>query len=558
MRIVRSMRRILSSCVLGALGLALFLSCSEDEGLSTLDEEGSLLELSVRVEEPTTKGMIHTNYLPAGSELGLTVTDMSGGNYNGHNYQNIKYTANDHNGGVKWQGSDPVKMTETPGKIVAYYPYRESVNDPKSIPVDVNEQTDWLYSGSMEGFDKTNVKAEMQMQHAQSAVQVSLRRGTYIGTGELTSVSWSGDCLGSSGKLDATTGQFKSIVKSAITKEGSWTLSPAAETFETFVVPTGVTGNLNVELVVDGTTYQASIPSVSLVRSQVYQCKLVVNASSLEVDEVGVVPWTVLNKGSVSYGQTSWKSFPNGVYYVGPDGNYQATASADCIGVALINNERDVRIMIEKYEDKNASYKKTYEDMGLNSSGNLYFYWGYYGKTMNELLGVTDYMQYRNLRESYHEGKLPDQYGNYLNSDPWYRELGLSNSWPKINTAFALADTAGYKYSRYLMQVAVSDGYSNHPKMGQLLKTFLESSDALGYADWYIPTLGQLALLYIYKSDINEALSAIGGTILKGWSSYWSSSEYSVNFSYVVGHSGIIDFLSKNSSYYYVRLVRNV
>lgn len=552
------MRRILSSCVFGALGLALFLSCSEDEGLSTLDEEGSLLELSVRVEEPTTKGMIHTNYLPAGSELGLTVTDMSGGNYNGHNYQNIKYTANDHNGGVKWQGSDPVKMTEIPGKIVAYYPYRESVNDPKSIPVDVNEQTDWLYSGSMEGFDKTNVKAEMQMQHAQSAVQVSLRRGTYIGTGELTSVSWSGDCLGSSGKLDATTGQFKSIVKSAITKEGSWTLSPAAETFETFVVPTGVTGNLNVELVVDGTTYQASIPSVSLVRSQVYQCKLVVNASILEVEEVGVVPWTVLNKGSVSYGQTSWKSFPNGVYYVGPDGNYQATASADCIGVALINNERDVRIMIEKNEYNNASYKKTYEDMGLSSSVPRNFYWGYYGKTVNELLGISDYPLYSQLsdvRGGYTQGYLPDKYNIYTIDTNC---LGLPYSWPTIGSQYAIADTAGWQHSQYLMLVTESDSYTSYPKMGQLLSTFLVSSDALGYDDWYIPALGELALFWIHKTDLNAALEAIGGTLLSD-SGYWSSTELSSGYGWCVGlGGGVVDDDYKYVRYLRVRLVRHL
>ena len=60
--------------------------------------------------------------------------------------------------------------------------------------------------------------------------------------------------------------------------------------------------------------------------------------------------------------------------------------------------------------------------------------------------------------------------------------------------------------------------------MGQLLKTFIASKDALRLFDWFIPACGQLALIYVFMKDINNALQVINGTQLSpGY--YWSSSE---------------------------------
>ena len=79
----------------------------------------------------------------------------------------------------------------------------------------------------------------------------------------------------------------------------------------------------------------------------------------------------------------------------------------------------------------------------------------------------------------------------------------------------------------------------------------------LGIPTEYIPACGQLALFYVYKSDINAALTAIGGTILPA-NNYWSSSEYTANHGwYVALRNGSVDYVNK---YWYdrVRLVRDL
>lgn len=78
-----------------------------------------------------------------------------------------------------------------------------------------------------------------------------------------------------------------------------------------------------------------------------------------------------------------------------------------------------------------------------------------------------------------------------------------------------------------------------------------------GYTDWYIPSCGQLGLIWLNKTDINNALTAIGGTTLTA-SEYWSSSEYSSDHGWFMDLD--IGYEDKYSKYIYnrVRLIRNL
>lgn len=53
-------------------------------------------------------------------------------------------------------------------------------------------------------------------------------------------------------------------------------------------------------------------------------------------------------------------------------------------------------------------------------------------------------------------------------------------------------------------------------------------------ADLYIPTAGQLASMYLYREELNEALKLVRGTPMKE-DVYWSSSEVDAWDSWVVG-----------------------
>ena len=95
--------------------------------------------------------------------------------------------------------------------------------------------------------------------------------------------------------------------------------------------------------------------------------------------------------------------------------------------------------------------------------------------------------------------------------------------------------------------------------MCKVLQTFNAGTygNNQGFTDWYIPAEGQLALIYLNKTAINEALTAIGGTTFSA-DFYWSSSEYSSCDGWYVGFgNGRVDGGDKYNDRR-VRFVRDI
>jgi len=69
--------------------------------------------------------------------------------------------------------------------------------------------------------------------------------------------------------------------------------------------------------------------------------------------------------------------------------------------------------------------------------------------------------------------------------------------------------------------------------------------------DLYIPTVGQLAAMYLFRKELNKALEMVGGTPMKE-DTYWSSSENLAWYSwYVYFNSGYVsNWYNKYYSYY--------
>lgn len=107
---------------------------------------------------------------------------------------------------------------------------------------------------------------------------------------------------------------------------------------------------------------------------------------------------------------------------------------------------------------------------------------------------------------------------------------------------------------------AIIAGYTEHGvsmdarDMCTVLNTF-NTSDS--YNDWYVPACGQLALMYLAKTDINAALAKIGGTAFESYG-YWSSSEYTVYRAwYVDFDNGFVHYYKKDLCGW-VRFIRNL
>jgi len=104
------------------------------------------------------------------------------------------------------------------------------------------------------------------------------------------------------------------------------------------------------------------------------------------------------------------------------------------------------------------------------------------------------------------------------------------SSW----TNGALSDWDGKANSNVLKGVTTGGGsYTSYATAGHVLNTFLASADAKGYDGWYIPSCGQLSLIYMYLISVNNALLAIGGQPLDT-RYYRSSSEHSSNSGWIV------------------------
>ena len=72
-------------------------------------------------------------------------------------------------------------------------------------------------------------------------------------------------------------------------------------------------------------------------------------------------------------------------------------------------------------------------------------------------------------------------------------------------------------------------------------------------ADFYIPTAGQLAAMYLFRAELNKALELVGGTPMKE-ETYCSSSEYNASSSwYVYFNDGYVYGYNYKSNDTYVR-----
>lgn len=236
-----------------------------------------------------------------------------------------------------------------------------------------------------------------------------------------------------------------------------------------------------------------------------------------KVNDMGEIPTKVSQlENDVPYATEDVAS--DGVYAVDASGKLidYNTADSSCLGVALVAGEH--KFMIAK---SNAT-----------DDTNTTLYWG---KNLykNDVAGITNISS---GADYIGEGK---KYGTDFTT--W-------STGPVVDFNGA-ANTA-----------AIIAGYTEHGvsmdarDMCTVLNTFNVSDS---YNDWYIPACGQLALMYLAKTDINAALAKIGGTAFES-NYYWSSSEsgaypaWRVNF-----NDGLVNSSSKNN-YCRVRFVRDI
>ena len=227
--------------------------------------------------------------------------------------------------------------------------------------------------------------------------------------------------------------------------------------------------------------------------------------SQLENNSNYITKTEVFNSYQVkgNYALESDIEIENGVYAVTADGKLidYNTADTTAIGVALVAGEH--KFMIAKSD-------------ATNDGSNYYLYWT---KNASDLLLLTNC---RNADDTNDSGYLPKSDGTYQSTP------NLSSDFTTWE-AGALSDFNGKDNT-----IVITAASSNAKDMCAVLNTFNAATDGsnAGKNDWYVPACGQLALMHLNKTEINAALTKIGGTKL--YDCYWSSSEKSSNWAWCV------------------------
>ena len=74
--------------------------------------------------------------------------------------------------------------------------------------------------------------------------------------------------------------------------------------------------------------------------------------------------------------------------------------------------------------------------------------------------------------------------------------------------------------------------------------------DGASNLQWYLPAMGELGYLMPRFNEINSVITALGGVAVNGSNCFWSSSEYSSNYAYLLNTEyGFVNDSGKNYTY---------
>ena len=477
-----------------------FTACNSEEALPN---QGNQLQLSFGVNAPESRAIHKDATLPDNSPVGVKLDGYA-------DYANLVYKGTTTGGTQSWaltEGS--VTLTDTKGTIYAYWPYSSTTSiDAIDVDMKAADQTDWLYATPVTGICEDKAEAAVTMNHAAANINVTINKGTYLGSGAISNITLQSDGIALGGTFNAAqaTPDYTAFEDEGKPLSRGLSTTTGAAT-DIMVVPTGASAAITFTATIDGIQFTATSAAVKLEKgnSYVYTLNLSDISTYMTIGSFAVKTWTGVTGETLPLVKYDAWNIANGVYAVSADGKPVAVADADesCIAVALITANQ--RIMIAKADATDGTNTK--------------FYWGYEFNNIdiNNIINFSD----KTIAQTDYNGKANTE---------------------AIITAYA----------------AVGKNMNNRD-MCKVLETFNATEEAAGREhDWYVPALGQLYEIYTNRAEINAALTNIGGTAFAS-DNYWSSSEKD-NLNawgvYFRNGSGMTDAYKTNTGY--VRTVRDI
>ena len=276
---------------------AMFTACTDDDTIVQSDK--APLQISVSAKAPAvSRTIIDGSSLPDGSHIGVSVFDADGGDYDGQDYFNLKYTAAGEGEGQSWSTTTPASLSTTMAVVAAYFPYIENDDlDLTTVPVETASQTDYMYSGAVAGANMSSPEVTLNMSHALANIHVNIKKGTYTGTGEVSQMAVKAAAFATSATMNVFDGTLDNIdgKGAEFTQKITDAVISAGMVEQDFlVVPDGSSesGNISLSVTVDGKKFTAGIDyDEAFQQGYTYTYNLTLNNEDLKVEAVEVLPW---------------------------------------------------------------------------------------------------------------------------------------------------------------------------------------------------------------------------------------------------------------------------
>ena len=277
------------------------MSCS-DEIEQTVAQGSTPLEIAAVMDgyaDEDTKALVTGTSFPASTAIGVKVLNSSGSAYDGQTYKNIKFTSTGTGSSQTWAGASTVYLSNTSGKVYAYYPWADNT-DMTAIAMSTGSGLatsvpDYMYATAAT-VSQTSRTASLTMNHALVAVTVTLTKGTYTGTGTVTSLKWTCAGAGQGGTLNAQTGVVTGVTGGGTAFDSGLTSTATqaigtSKSYTFMAVPTGTAGQPTFTVVMDGQTFTAKGANITMAKGKHYKYKLTMDSKGLTVSSVTVTAW---------------------------------------------------------------------------------------------------------------------------------------------------------------------------------------------------------------------------------------------------------------------------
>ena len=282
---------------------AVFTSCTDDEVVNQADKAPLQISVNAKVAKQS-RAIVHGEWLPSGSSIGVSLFTPTGDDYDEQGYYNIQYKGMGDEEDQVWSsmGVTPT-ISANEAALIAYHPYNDDEDlDLTAIPVEIATQTDYMFSSPLFGITNAAPKADIVLDHALTAIRVKLVLGDFTGDASVSEIAVASSGLGVSALMDIFTsnGAFKDITGQGdkFTLPVDFELSTTGTDNDIMFVPDAsvVSGVTTVSATIGGKKYTAGIEfDEAYKQGYIYTYTLTLNNSGFSVTKVNVNPWETGN-----------------------------------------------------------------------------------------------------------------------------------------------------------------------------------------------------------------------------------------------------------------------